>query len=134
MYDSDRALVDALEEATESLLYTSESDYPFEVFLWPIDGPLTVEKIRTERGYSEEVPVEVLDFDDFIEPLSSAQDWHGPDEKRISEGYADLKVLLQENLTELLVFRFGEMEVDIYIVGTTTSGHFICLATRSVET
>ncbi len=48
--------------------------------------------------------------------------------------YQRLVKLLQTHLTDLKVYRLGEVEIDVYVLGKTESGAIAGLATISVET
>jgi hypothetical protein len=104
----DQKLVSLLTEAVNGLLYMSESDYPFSVFLWHLPEPLTIQAVLTEP---------------LINPAQAT-----------AERYQHLKSLLTKHLENLQVFRLGKVEVNIYIVGKTASSSQVGLSTKSIET
>jgi hypothetical protein len=111
----------ALREATAGLVYPSESDAPFDVF---IDRTATTaQEVVTHRsggGRVKSVAVEQF----FAELEASDQ----------ADQYRRLRDVLEKNLSPLGVFRVGSVQVDVYLVGKTSRGCWVGLHTRSVET
>jgi hypothetical protein len=112
----------ALKKAVEALLYPSESDRPFDVFVWnPTDSPRAAVAAHVKkRAKIVEQPV-----DEFFSDLKGADD-----EPR----YRQLRRVLEANLTDLHVFRVGRIRVDVYIFGKAKSGNWVGIHTVSVET
>jgi hypothetical protein len=109
------SLVAALKQASEGLLYISESDYPYEVIHWE-KAPLTEEFVRQKAVVPNDAPVEIVEFSDFYNPDEPDPDWYGEEEKAASAKFRHLMKLLVDSLTRLQVFRLGEIEIDIYIL------------------
>ena len=128
----DKVLLERLREATQGLLWHSESDYPFEIFLWP-GGRLTLEELIERTGYTTDT-IEILQLDRFFDRAISPQDWHDDDEAREVKQYQNLVAVLQETLDDLVVFRLGKIEIAIYIVGTTSEGNLAGISTTAIET
>ncbi len=113
----------------------SETDRPFEVLQWAGQTtPLTPDRVLQWTGKPQDSPVEVRSLDDFFERLMREQDWHSDQERAIAHRFRTLFELLQQHLSNTQVYRIGEIEIDIYIVGETASGNLIALQTQSVET
>jgi hypothetical protein len=127
-------LVEELRQATADLLYTSESDSAFVVFTWPGCGPPESALLARYSGHPPDAPVAEVDFEDFFRPLTGDQDWHGPEERRIVERYRHLEALLRTHLSDLRVFRLGEVEVHIFIFGCSRWGNRVGLSTQAIET
>ncbi len=123
----DQQLVKLLTEAVEGLLYMSESDYPFSVFVWHLPEPLTLQAVLAQAKLKKSTPASVIPWEQFIEPLLNPA-------QKTAERYQRLKALLTEHLEALQVFRLGKVEVHIYIVGKAGSGAQIGLSTKSIET
>ena len=134
MNDSNPSVLAKLKEASSGLLFMSESEYPFEVFLWEPKGAITTENILQRTGHSLDTPVEVVDMDSFFEPATTEQDWHGYEERETVKKYQALVETLKHNLSDIKVYRLGTRTIDVYIVGTTPSGAVAGLATKVVET
>jgi hypothetical protein len=119
------AIFVALKDASEGLLYPSESDAPFEPFSWPAGGKrLTQSRVAVLAGKRkarvEEVPVE-----EFFHELDDTDD--GPRFRKLEES-------LRAILGDVRVFRVGEIKVAIYLVGRTSDGNWVGLRTESIET
>jgi hypothetical protein len=126
--------IKALKEASEGLLYQSETDEPFTTFKWKADGELTKEKVlkRTRKG--AKTPVEEVSLDDFFADLTAEQDWHGEEEKAAVEQYRKLLEATKKNLTGAKVFKVVQRKVAVFIVGKTDEGDWAGLKTTAVET
>jgi Nuclease A inhibitor-like protein len=81
-----------------------------------------------------DLPIETMIITDFFEPVLNIEDWYGDEELEIVDRYADLLQTIDANLSEILVYRIGEIDIAIYIVGKTSDGDLVGLKTRSVET
>jgi Nuclease A inhibitor-like protein len=126
-------ILDTLKQATEGLLYTSESDYPFDVFLWQTDT-LTPKKVLIETKHPKNTPVQAGDFDQFFAQVTQEKDWYGPEEKETVARYKELVKTLQTTLSDIQVYRVGKIELEVYIVGKTPEGPFAGISTKVVET
>jgi hypothetical protein len=125
----------ALRTATKGLLYTSESDEPFEVFEWKTEeGQLQEERLLELAGETKDIPVKSVPLDEFFADLTKEQDWHGVEEKTAVERYRTLLSVMQNQVSDAKVFRVGEVEVSIYVVGRTEDGGWVGVKTTAVET
>jgi hypothetical protein len=127
------SLAAALKQASEGLLYMSESDYPYEVVRWE-KAPLTEEFVRQKAAVSSDAPVEIVEFSDFYNPDEPDPDWYGEEEKAEAAKFRHLMKLLVDSLTRLQIFRLGEIEIDIYILGQADGGEIVGLKTKAIET
>ncbi len=129
-------IVDQLKSASDGLLCMSESDYPFEVFLWesPELRPLTPQKILQQTGHPQNTPLEVVTVDNFFKVATTEQDWYGEEEKATLQKYQALVETLKQILSNPDVYRLGEREIDVYIVGQTPAGALAGLSTKIIET
>jgi Nuclease A inhibitor-like protein len=127
------AILNTLKQASEGMLYTSESDYPFDVFSWKTDT-LTPEQVLIETKHSENTPIQVWDLDKFFAQATQEKDWYGPEEKETVAQHKHLVHTLQTTLSDIQVYRVGEIELDVYIVGKTPEGSLAGLSTKVVET
>jgi Nuclease A inhibitor-like protein len=132
-----QTLLEKLKQASNTLLFTSESEYPFDVFLWEfaaVKPEINPELILKYLEKSSDTPIEILDIDSFFEVSITEQDWHGEEEKETVKKYQNLLKFIKENLTETKVARIGEIEIDIYILGKTASNDIAGLYTKVIET
>lgn len=132
---SDAELKTILQNAIQNLLWISESDAPFEVVMWnqSIDhlGDHTLLQLIDRP---ETTPVETVAIDQFFAPAIQIQDWQSEEDTAIVHQYQQLVDVLKQHLQNLRVYRVGEVELEIYILGTTQSGHTAGLVTKAVET
>lgn len=131
----DESLVLQLEEAVADLWWMSETDAPFEVQYWEdiFQSSFSVPELIELTDHDEALPVVTQTVDQFFEPALKPQDWHGEDEQEDIRRFKRLKSLIQDSLVDLTVCRIGDMFLDIYIVGKTSSGNWIGLSTQAVE-
>jgi hypothetical protein len=116
---------DQLKEASEGLLWMSESEYPFEVFTWDKwdkADSLTPTLVLKHAEYPPDTPVDVVGVDEFFAPATTEEDWHNEDEKAQVKRYQNLVTTLKQNLKDIQVYKIGEVEIDIYSVGKTPAG------------
>ncbi len=129
-------ILNQLKQASDGLLFQSESEYPFEVLLWeyPEKNPLTPTQVLEQTGHSASTPVKAVEIDDFFKVAVTGEDWHGEEEKQTVSRFQTLVQTLKENLSDLQVYRLGETEQDVYVIGQTPSGDSAGLVTKAVET
>jgi hypothetical protein len=126
-------LCQRLRQATVDLLWMSESDYPFEVVTWERGSELNPQALFPEVT-SDEIAVEIVTLTDFFAPAIAIEDWYEAEELAQVDRYKELLHAIESNLTEVQVFRVGEIEITIYIVGKTADGDLVGLKTQAVET
>ncbi len=116
----------ARQPASAGLLYPSDSDEPFEAFCWgKANGnlsPAVVQKFAAAKGSMKQVALA-----DFFKNLISA-------DNDDAEKYKALLKVVNEQLSGVKVFRFGNVEKEIYVVGKTKEGEWTGLKTKAVET
>lgn len=119
------AVVKELNAAVKGLLYQSETDAPLEAFAWPgAAGPPDEAAVRANTGAADEAPVEKQTLAAFTRTI--AEESRGD--------YAPLFALLRNKLKGVAVFKVGEVNIDVYIVGRTTDGQYAGVKTKAVET
>ncbi|MBC6434580.1 nuclease [Nostoc sp. HG1] len=134
MAKTNSEILDQLRTAADGLLMMSESEYPFEVFLWSDIAPATPEKVLKLTNHPQDTPVQVEGVDDFFSVATTEEDWHEEEEKATVKRFQTLVETLRENLNNLQVYRLGNKEVDAYIVGQTPTGNLAGISTKVIET
>lgn len=86
------------------------------------------------KALAGRTPVEVRDANAFLTRLAEPNDPGDPDSVATAERYARLQTKLTSELTDLKVFRFGEVNISTFIVGRAKSGELVGLLTGQVET
>lgn len=127
-------ITDKLKQASDGLLCMSESEYPFEVFLWEGVAPVTEVKVLQQTNHASDTPVQVVTVDDFFRVATTPEDWHEEQEKEMVKRFQALVETIKANLNNPQVYRLGKIEIDAYIVGETPTGNLAGLSTKVVET
>lgn len=123
-----------VEEAAEGLVYTSESDRPFEWFELPgAEWPLSAEEFGRAVGAAG-APVEERNLDEFFKRHIETSDPYDRRAQEIRPRYEALRELLRRRLIEPRVYRVGAVEVSCYVVGRAESGRTVGVRTVAVET
>jgi hypothetical protein len=125
-------VTETLTQASQGLLMPSESEYPFEVFVWE-DVELTPEKILELTNYPPATSIEQVELDYFFRNVATEKDWHDKIQKENVAKFKNLLQVIKDNLAEIRVYRIGTIEVSVYIVGKTNDG-VAGLATKVIET
>jgi hypothetical protein len=131
---SDVQIVSELREASAGLLFMSESDYPFEVVLWEGRSEISPEFLRQQTGEAFDATVQTQTVEEFFRVAASEAEWRSAQERVEAKRYQALIRLMKENLSGLKVYRVGQTNIPVYIIGKSLSGNWLGLATRVVET
>lgn len=123
-----------LKQASEGLLFSTESDAPFKVEEWKMQGKLTPARLLQLTNHQPDAPVEVVNVEEFFAIATSSEDWHDEEERETVQRFQDLVSVQKQNLCNIQVYRVGKINIDAYIIGVTPSGHSMGLSTQLVET
>jgi hypothetical protein len=118
MGKSNEEILESLSRAAAGLLFMSESDYPIEVLQWEGAQELTPDFIRSLTDEAEDCPVQEIEVEDFLR----------------SGRYQRLLLALQSQLSTLKAYKVGRINMPVYLVGRSSEGSWLGLATRVVET
>jgi hypothetical protein len=128
-------LIPQLESACNDLLWRSETDAPFEILCWELPGNrLDPHDLLYRSGQPLDTPTQVVSLKGFFEPVILDRSWHDSTEQQLVQRYRNLKDLLETALENLQVYRLGEMEVTVYLLGWTEDGKIVGVKTMVVET
>ncbi len=125
---------DRLEMACEGLTYISETDAAVVPFAGAAVSDLNRVTILRQTGSNRDENVEEVDFEEFFSRLTAIKDWHGEREKTRARKFLDLQELIEENLSELKVFKIGKIRLNIYAIGRDREGRLMGVRTKAVET
>lgn len=136
-----------LSPVTDGLLYTSESDHPFALLALPqFASALDVQPqdlvdiiYARAEGYIKPVhaasPMEEISSERFFQWIAREEDEEMDDwERDQTARYRELRQLVQEHLGDLRIIRLGDVEVHIFLLGTSPCGGVVGLQTLSIET
>ncbi|SOD82134.1 nuclease A inhibitor family protein [Spirosoma fluviale] len=118
------------------LLYPSESDEAIEVVTCYLKqpDPLTVSQVKDWLTLPPSIYVDEMEEADFWEPVLTEQDWYEEEEKDRTAKFQKLKQVLESTLTVRQVFRVGETEIDVYLIGLQTDGERAGIKTKIIQT
>jgi Nuclease A inhibitor-like protein len=131
---SDEEIMAEIEEAAAGLLFMSEADYPLEPLRMEGAGEPDPGRLRELAGRAADAPVEVRSLEEFFRPATSEQPWKAGAELASARRFQNLARTLRENLADVRVYRIGEVNMPVYIIGKSSSGSWLGLSTRVVET
>ncbi|MEB3342831.1 nuclease A inhibitor family protein [Okeania sp.] len=125
-----------LDKATKGLEWMSESDYPFEAFIWEFGEKILLdnEAVLKITKHPLDTPIKVIEFERFFQGVITYENWDDAEDIDIVKRYQELVRIMKEYLSNLKVYKVGEIEIHVYIVGKTNTGDYAGLATISIET
>ncbi len=123
MAKTDPVLKD-LRAAVKGLQFPSETDAPIAAFVWPGgSGPPTEAAVRANAKLKPDAGVEQGTLADLANTI--------PEESR--GAFLPLFGLLGHHLSGTTVFKVGDVERDVYVVGRTADGQYAGIKTKVVE-
>jgi hypothetical protein len=134
---ADAALRSELERASSDLVYSSESDRPFEFFSIHYPGrnsaPLPADLLCL-LGAPVNTPIAVRSLREFFNRHTATSDPYDNEAQRIRPRYENLVSLLERRLRDVKVYRVGKIEINCYALGLDGEGNLAGLKTVAVET
>lgn len=128
------ALASEIKKAVENLYYMSETDAGIVPFIGNKADSVTAANLISQTQSDEKSKVTEIKFDEFFSNLTKIENWFGDEENRTAQKFSGLKDLLEKNLKDLKVFKIGQIEIDIYIVGLDSQSVLTGIKTSAVET
>jgi hypothetical protein len=130
----DDSVLSELRAAVHGLLYLSEGDEPFEVFSWDRSATgLTPDFVRHEGGHDAAACVKEMPVDKFFSELTEVHDGTTEEAADIAK-YRILRQAVERLLSDVRVFRVGEVRVAIYVIGRSPDGRWCGVRTFATET
>ena len=132
-------LLTNLNELTDGLLYTSESDYPFDTFLLDATKPIE-EQLLEKAKKPKRTHIETRAWKGFFDNYTVAKDWWSDAEKNTAERYRNIVTTVEANAIttdgakDIKVYRIGTTQVSVYIVVHLPENQYVVLATTAIET
>ncbi len=129
-----------LEDATQDLWWSSESDYPVSV-VWLPPAEINGDQVRQIVGCDSlgrlrhrATPIQVVTVEDFFARALTPQSWHTSEDKAQLAQLKKLKGLLTQSLSHLQVYRCGEVDVSVCVIGVAPDGSVAGVKTILIET
>ena len=125
-----------IKSLSQDLVWMSESDYPFDTFTWSNQEleEVSTKNLLQKTNHSLDAPVKVIDMEKFFQRATAQKDWYDSEERKIAKKFQALVVTLKQNLDNIQVYKIGDVEIDVYIVGQLKTGNWLGLSTKAVET
>lgn len=115
-------LLAILQKACKGLLFISETEAELTPFVW--DAEPTPEQLLKQAGAAKGTPIETMELPAFFRAVS----------KEDKPKFDALTKVLKENLSGIKVYKVGEVNLKVYIVGKTKDGKWAGVQTEVVET
>jgi hypothetical protein len=120
-----------LEQAASGLLMMSESDYPFEYFATD-DAEINETVLLKLADKPQGTLIEKTTLDHLFRNMA---DPNSPSVKaEISARFREFIESLKNELTDITVYRVGEIQVQVFIIGINTHGTVSGMRTLLIET
>lgn len=129
-------MLDDLRQASDGLLFPSESDRPFVPTARPdLSGvDLSDDEVRAWANRPDGSPVERVELDYLFRNTAFEKEWHDDVQKANVERFANLIAVLRDRLGDVRAYRVGRIEVAILIAGRAPDGTWAGLLTEAIET
>src|SRR6266513_53777 len=105
----DDKVLAALRRAVGGLLYPSETDAPFEPFVWE-EAKNTAAAVRRLAGLPRTAKCQQMALDDFFGDLLEETEFQA------------LREAIESTLSDVKVYRCGSIKVTYFVVGTSGDG------------
>lgn len=135
-YEDVKELLEVLKSLTEDLLFTSESDYPFEIFIWELKTEtVSIENVRQYlENMEENTLIETLTVEKILRSMSRSRPYYSAERKEKANRIKQIISFFDTQVADAKAFKIGEIERDIYILGIVSNEYVIGLKSISVET
>ena len=133
---SDEQILAELGRAADGLWYMSESDYPLKPIRVEAAGDFVLPvRLREMAGAGADARVETRSLEEFFhEGAAVLIPREGNDKRPRAASFQHVLRTLGEHLTDIKVYRIGEINISVYILGKGGSGNWLGLSTRIIET
>lgn len=123
-----------LSEASEGLIYISETDAEITPFEGGPAGEVTAGSLLAQIGAPADSGVEERGFEEIFGRLTRVYEGAGEEQAATAGRFGALKQVMEQNLRDLKVFKVGRIQVDVYMVGIDADGNLSGVKTKAVET
>lgn len=127
------SLLQTIEETTRGLLYPSESDFPITPYSYGEQEP-TVAALLERCGLPADSPFEETTLAFMFEGFMEVDEYSSEKWRKQAERFRSLWDLLEKNLDDVRVFRLGEVDMEVFVLGRHPCGTWLGFRTNVVET
>ena len=125
-------MTEQIEDICSDLFYLSETDAEVRPFFGGSMQNGVRETVIKNVDAKSEKTIEEISLDSVFSRLKTIHDRSGENENVVKS--VELRKLLEKNLKDLIVLRFGRIQIDIYVVGVDAEGNLAGIRTTAVET
>lgn len=116
---TDEQICAELLSAAAGLLVMSESDYPLEIVNWDGKTSITPEYLCGICGKPDGSTIQEIDLETFF----------------VAKGkFRKVVTAIRDNLADITVYKVGEIDIPVFIVGRSQEGNWLGLSTRLIQT
>lgn len=135
-YEDVKELLEVLRSLTEDLLFTSESDYPFEIFIWELKTEnISIENVRQYlENIEENTLIETLTVEKILRSMSRSRPYYSAERKEKANRFKQVISFFDTQVADAKAFKIGTTEKEVYILGVVADEYIIGLKSISVET
>ena len=124
-----RLYISYFQYLTQDLLFTTESDYPWKVVYLGANIDAMTKALPFDIAAAQKVEITHL-----LRNALKSQDWYGEDELKSVHKYQSLVNTLHTEVKNAIAYKFGEVEIAVYILMELPNGEQLGLSTIAVET
>ena len=121
-----------IKEASNGLLFLSESDHPLEVV--ELKSNDIEKEIRQFALKPADTVIEKQTVDYFFRNMVKTYPGYSGEQLTTAQRFLKLQELLKQKLKDAQVYRIGTIQVDAFIIGQLHDGTFGGLRTKLIET
>lgn len=125
-----------LKSALDGLLYQSEADYPLEFVCWakkPGEN-LDCDFVRRQLEVGQDINIQEADAEALLQDCCRIEKWFKENEVAMAQGFQKLRDIINQLLKNLRLFRIGEIEITVVVVGEDDQGNIVGFKTMAIET
>jgi Nuclease A inhibitor-like protein len=116
-------ILETLSQTSANLLMPSESDYPFDAYVWEGMNWDNIERhLKSISPEAVDLLIETTTLDHLFRNVAVVKEWHDDQQKLNVQKFQSLLGVLQHHLQNIRVYRVGTTEVNVYIVGEIAGG------------
>ena len=123
-----------LKRACEGLNFVSETDSDVVPVFGTGPGSRSMADVLTAIGVSSAKGSSETDLEEFFSRLTKKKEWFSEAQRANAARFKALKLLLQEGLADLKVFRVGKIQITIYVLGIDSEGNVAGVKMNAIET
>ena len=123
-----------IKEASEGLLYRSESDYPFELIHTKALSVALEQELISSSNKGTDTKVETVTLEHFFRNMVTVYPDASAEQEMMALKFKNLQDVLLYELRDVSVYKIGNVQVDVFIIGQLPDGSYGGLRTKVIET